>query len=366
MKLILKTLTPLAILDGNELSPIGDFYRKDGMVFYIDHEKVKNFIADKPDLLESYVTKTKSAIDNNRVNISFDRDIIQNIFRSQPNDFVKYSVPAKGFNKQEKMLIKTIIKTAGRPYIPGSSIKGAIKTALLYDWFVNNQQGETFIENLIIRINNNVEYNNWQFKRELERDLERQLSNYANIRVSDSSYTSIENTFVMKTHRLHLSNQNKQGMIPIASESIFPNIEFSCEIDLSKSNNINSFNSLADKLTEYNRQVLYYEEDLLRESKDKVVDGVTFNSIIDNYDFLDTRIYNNEDKMYLRLGFGKSNFNQSIVLAIFNKDKDAFQKYRKIFKMGEKNGKMAETFPLTRSITAYDNSQLGWVEISKI
>lgn len=387
----LKTISPVSILDGETIAPIGDFYLKNSKIHYINHRKVNQFLHDKPELIELYSNKIKHLINlhpNRQAAVDYEKDVIRGVFREEPKNFISHVLDAKGLHKDSKIQIKTIIKTAGKPYIPGSSIKGAIKTALLYDYLTEKIAGKQLIDDTINKLNYLKTRNKDACKRfsdDLEDKISEILMKFSKIRIthsnltkltkdkqiqcvsfmkiSDTNPTNLNNTSVYKSFRLHLTKDNGKNNIPIVTEAINPNVEFEIDVNLSKNNDYNiSLTDLFDLVSIFNQEVLDYEETLLKDSK---IEGKLKEELLAYYDDMHIVIGNNEDKMYLRLGSGKSNFNQSIGLAIFNKDKDAFQEYREIYKLGEKNGEMVKTFPITRSVLNYNNTQLGWVEISK-
>jgi hypothetical protein len=71
---------------------------------------------------------------------------------------------------------------------------------------------------------------------------------------------------------------------------------------------------------------------------------------------------------WLPIGFGKSNFYQSIGLFIRQRDKRVFETYIKLFKMGkapkrEKGETNQKELPLTRNLTLEGHYPLGWIRL---
>ncbi|MEM7038166.1 MAG: type III-A CRISPR-associated RAMP protein Csm5 [Bacteroidota bacterium] len=54
-----------------------------------------------------------------------------------------------GYEEDDRVEINQMEKTAGRPYIPGSSLKGAFRTALLYDWYMHSDKGKREIIRIV-------------------------------------------------------------------------------------------------------------------------------------------------------------------------------------------------------------------------
>lgn len=132
--LTLKTATPVFIGSGREIGKKEYVYnsRNDSVTFF-DDAKFLDWIADSglADRYEEFMLNNfkKSLQDffvSNKINI--------------PTEYASYSVDAGGIfegsekSQSDKKNIKNInefIKHKGLPYIPGSSIKGALRTAIL-------------------------------------------------------------------------------------------------------------------------------------------------------------------------------------------------------------------------------------------
>lgn len=161
MKLILKTLSPLHIGTGNALEPfeyIAEnemFHRLDtSEAFRIAYERHENF----PELYSSWIQKTTNEIiqlDNSRNN-SGDKNKKLAVLRKNFNfshfcinqlkdKTLKEEIEKNGlkytcsmpYGLQDKKQVSECIKTSDSlPYIPGSSIKGFIRTVLMTESFM--------------------------------------------------------------------------------------------------------------------------------------------------------------------------------------------------------------------------------------
>src|SRR5690606_13447122 len=71
---------------------------------------------------------------------------------------------------------------------------------------------------------------------------------------------------------------------------------------------------------------------------------------------------------FLRIGSGKSYFDNSIGIAICLKNEDAFKKLREFYELGkapkERNFSPKEPFPITRTIISELTLPLGWIKFS--
>ncbi len=121
----LQTLTPVHIGSGEILKENFDYIKDSGFVYILDSKKLFKLLKEKG-FLESKLANVltqgniKTIINRNLPNIKVDEYSIRQIPILQ--------------NKREKErpgLREQIYDGLGKPYIPGSSIKGAIRTALL-------------------------------------------------------------------------------------------------------------------------------------------------------------------------------------------------------------------------------------------
>jgi|GEM_PF-3568848 len=150
-KLNLKVLSPLAINDGNELSPLSDYFVDNGKVHYIDPEKFLQLLANDNRLSAEY--ENIALCDYSKIK-DYSLNLIKSIIKDEQklkNITKEYAVNYKG--AASKLInLKTIIKVNDSPYIPGSSIKGAIKNALFFYWLSSTGEGKKELNGYIEKI----------------------------------------------------------------------------------------------------------------------------------------------------------------------------------------------------------------------
>jgi CRISPR-associated protein Csm5 len=314
---------------------------------------------------------TLNKIDNNRADIDVKKDILQNLMKVNPYDYVYEPLACYGLENNSKIQINTIIKSAGKPFIPGSSIKGSIKTALLYDWLMNDEEGKKWLISFVKILDSKDLKKDKIFK-----DVDKLLKKYAIkenenkeefvklFKISDTDSTVVQNIGIYKTAKIHLTNKSKQGMIPNVTEAILPNIE----LNFCYHNEVTQFDKITQTVNKFYSDVLKYEEDIIQNTYEGIIPNNMYNKVLDHYEDLSEKFeYNTNKNIYLRIGSGKSNFNNSIGLTIYandlSKKKELFNKFRKIFNIGEED---SHFFPLTRTNIVFNNTQPGWVEFSKI
>ncbi len=171
MQVTLQTITPVHVGNGEELYDL-DYAIHGGYYYRISQKTVEDFLRKSPERITQYtewinentteMNDLKQSLRNerdrrrrddfnqqlNRIRrnfnvISFAKNINQaDAFIRHLNESPNvYKIP---FNDKLEGQIRGAIKTAtGKPYIPGSSLKGAIRTALLYRYLSENKDAES-------------------------------------------------------------------------------------------------------------------------------------------------------------------------------------------------------------------------------
>jgi len=143
MKVKVKVITPVHIGSGQSISPSG---------YFIDRERGNfNFLNMDSLFRDPGFSRYREEFIRKAATARYIGEIIQdyNLLKKH----ILYSVPATVEARSGNPIeVKLFIKSAGRPYIPGSSLKGAIVTALIYyalkELHRKGSRGE--IENLLI------------------------------------------------------------------------------------------------------------------------------------------------------------------------------------------------------------------------
>lgn len=151
IKLSIQTLTPVSIGGdkGEQLSPYSDYvFSRDGKMLHFLHLKKLEETVATQGIIDEYVHAIRSTMDNNRSEFDLEQFITSRLHQSI-DDFTARYVPQQGLSPGQRVFITPIVKNAGAPYIPGSSIKGALRTAMLYDWLVNTERGEPYMNRAV-------------------------------------------------------------------------------------------------------------------------------------------------------------------------------------------------------------------------
>ncbi len=364
VKLRITTITPVTIGSGKELSPYADYIAEKDKIYFIDTKKSIDKIMAKGDkFLEDYISGIANGMDNNRSlfdlkNFLFGNRIVQSIeeVSSIKCSFVgdsKFKHPIKGM----------IQSPLGEPYIPGSTIKGALKTILMYNWLKNNKQGNKIIEDVLTKKDNRgrpLNFDSLEKKFETFVDRENRLIRKNTIQqVTDSTFLKPESKVVVDCYR----------KMPIRLECIpkGETAEFELVLDKFK------WEELAMQINEYVKDSINREFEIIKEQDDLIA---YYNNLVDIEEEV-TKAKSNV--AYLRLGFGKGYYLNSLGIAIYDyvmqdgkeELRDKYEKFINTnFARKNKYGIIQEIeleeFPKTRLYVSNTQEPLGWVKIEKV
>lgn len=361
----LTTLTPVCIGTGNKLSPYADYVidKQRKKIYYINQELVKTKLADKLNLIDEYVAGIANGMDNNRSTFNLNNFLKSRLDIDIRNEY-RMQLDCEATGSKE---LYTIVKNAGlQPYIPGSSLKGAVKTALLYDWLVNNTDGKKAVEALL------KNFKDEKVNEELEK-----VFNGFNPGFSDSSLIDTSKMMCIDTKRLHIKKGNTA--IPQAWESIINDTKTTISFSMIESESFKhlSWKELCRVLNQYAKATNSREWDILDTIGGNMPDA-DYNKLFDFYERINKDIDEaNENTAFLKLGSGKGYYMNSVGLALFDADKSegktAFLKFLKqsgFGKVYKKETRQMENydldpydFPITRVIDVNKIQPVGWVKL---
>jgi CRISPR-associated protein Csm5 len=362
VKLKISTLTPVTIGSGAELSPYSDYVIDKENVCFIDKTKMQEKIIQKGErYLDLYIQGVAMGIDNNRSSFDLKLFLLNNEIIDNLEEIVSHSCPFIG-KYDSKQVIKGLLKSPlQRPYFAGSSIKGAMKTVMMYNWLKTNKRAEMKIEEVIKGIVDNKGYHKEISFDWLEKEFECYVNNQNELirpntiqQVTDSSYIAKENIVVVDCYR----------KMPIRLECIAKGNSAEFELTLDNYN----WDDLVKQANKFVEDVLDREFALIE--KDDKLDKY--------YDYLceiEEEIINSKsDTAYFRLGFGKGYFLNSLGIALYNYTvqegkKDLYDKFKefinKNFAKREQDIEL-DKFPKTRLYVSQTEEPLGWVKIEKV
>ncbi|MCB0852829.1 MAG: type III-A CRISPR-associated RAMP protein Csm5, partial [Bacteroidetes bacterium] len=383
---------------------------------YIDQKKLEKTLSqpDHRHLIDAY-TEALTQVDNNRSRLEL-KSFLNNHLPDA--DLFRIKIRNYGMEPQNRLPVTSIIKTASRPFIPGSSLKGAIRTALLYDWLQNTGEGEqelthtydlvkrsyrTYQELIPLRIRKKrrERLEGWEFKqlkdgeRKLREDItymlnEQRLFGKINsqdfspdsqhIQISDSDFFAKDDFGVFNAARVRLQSMNQfrgrsqaKNQIPQPREALLKGKEtsFSLVLRTEKMRNsafdklkTNTRDELLSLIRQFTKATIGLELYYLESANE--MQTMYQNALVRFYEDLYDR--SEEGETFLRIGMGKTYFDNSLGIALMNYAEDkhregekAFIEFREVV-LGVHPEKFF--FPVTRTISTNPVMPFGWIKIT--
>ncbi|MCX7837706.1 MAG: type III-A CRISPR-associated RAMP protein Csm5 [candidate division WOR-3 bacterium] len=260
MKIKIKVLTPLHIGSGRELMPME--YLIEGNLF---HRINMNALFADPDFQPLIEDFTKLAEAQKYIGAILPFDLLKK--------HILYSLPivgeARDYLKNNKTVVKEFIKSAGKVYIPGSSLKGSILSAVFwhslkkayysnFKWTTEKEQLSAK-EFIIQSLQGSFSYNellNFAFSHFTNGD--NRFTHWLDVVDSDRKLPSE----VLQISLIKVKGARKGKALPILYETIKPGIEFSTEI---KAQNTKlSEEEILKIVDEFYRKVLEKDKNAIR------------------------------------------------------------------------------------------------------
>ncbi|MEM6699457.1 MAG: type III-A CRISPR-associated RAMP protein Csm5, partial [Bacteroidota bacterium] len=424
-KIAIETITPVAIGNNETLSPYTDFVfdGQDDLIHVVDKAKIANRIFEideknggTSNLMDEYVAKLRDAFDNNRS--TFD---LKNFLEKHSQlelsvaDYKKKSIAHIGLSPKDRQEINCMVNDNDHPFIPGSSTKGAIKTALLYDWLSNTSSGKyefgrlmKEVQSTFERVRKEVEQlERMSRKRRLSgyerksiKDLKRQIQGngrndgkakqlnktfsrtfdqfmmrphralpmeFSRFKVSDTALFQTSDSIFQLTHRLHYNKGTVT--IPAVLEAIAPAASSTFQVsilpemlhnDLQFLNGEHPMENLFKKINDFHMFNIDMELEMLKHGAWSKYIGNKERQAFDNYQQFLEQQYNKiknalPNEAYFCVGFGKSFFYNSIGLLVFDwkddRPDDQYSLFDKYCKLFKLGRDGQYEFPLTRTVT---------------
>jgi CRISPR-associated protein Csm5 len=359
------TVTPVNIGSGEELSPYADYVIDGGNVCFIDKKKmIDKIVAKSENLLDRYVYGVANGMDNNRSTFDLKNFLTGNGIVHNIDEIVSSRCTLTG-NSGSLLPVRGIMKSPfGEPYFPGSSIKGALKTVLMYNWLkTNKNRANRKIETVIGGGNFNSLEKEFEYK---EDEITKNIIRKNTIQqITDSHLMSPDSTIVVDCYR----------KMPLRFECLVTGQTAEFELSLEKYRWVD----LARQANDYAFDCLDRELDILDKLNDSTLNGY-YNQTSEIQDLINGELARkNSSTAYLRLGFGKGYYLNSLGIAIHDyvcqegRD-DLYDKFEAFInnsfarkdKYGKKQPIELDEFPKTRLFVTRTQEPLGWVKISKL
>lgn len=401
----LSCITPVSIGGdlADRLSPYSDFVvsEDEAWICYINQAKLEQAVLEKG-AIEDYIAFIQSGMDNNRSEFDLSGFLEQRL-KMEVAEVTARKVPNRGILREKRQQLTPVAKTAGRPYLPGSSLKGAFRTAILYHWLVSTPQGKSRLSAYAFQIQRWRElYDEWRRLRrdrsggresrfrmkDLQRDMrsiERKVFNeeelfgtikgefgqdsrrikFRDVGLPAGSLVDI----AMKRIRLVEAKQQGSQEIPMPREAVRWEEPVVLEVLVEPGLQNENLRYWEGDTAEIVKNIAFFGEDTVYFENNEVGDAHyhqfkrEIGALQEFYAALNGRAA--EGEAFMRLGFGKTVFDNSLGLALLNgigDEKKAANAMRDFKRAALEVGNLDGFFPVTRTVT-YDNLPLGWIKI---
>jgi CRISPR-associated protein Csm5 len=369
MNMKLKAITPLHVGSGAEYNS-SEFYpgRMGGKIVLVRADIAQLFLQLSDEEQEDFILK-----------LEYPQFKLHNFLRTlnengKKIDFSKIRHYIAYLNSDlEKVSHREVhehIKTSYKAYIPGSSIKGAIKTALLYDMVKSDDVSH--MNRLFSRGRDNrvrLDFRKSQDFQDRFFSAARGNASYTSImkfiQISDTSTipkVSIYTTASVKATRTGYEWYQRVGnMVKTSLETIDQGNELRCQM------NITQRDEILRKLEVENKRN-YLEDDNILDCIYRFSDDIIHNEInfAGRYDikFLEDfysklKSKNNPKNPLLNIGHGTGFLGTTIGLKIKDEDPEIYENVRE----STRGRTYSDEFPKTRKIILDENIPLGWVQV---
>lgn len=346
MNLKVKVLSPVHIGNGNIISPYTDFVYKDNCLLYIDNQKLWSDISKNEKIIDEYVGVIK-----NKDLSSKEKYTLEDFLKRNNIDIDKYIYEKVNcYGDIKAVEINEVVKTSGRPYIPGSSLKGAIRTALLYNYLKINGFNLDDIIKMSTKSKRWNTYVGQDVMRKMPQNIQSDIMKY--LYISDTEYTNMNDVSVNIEYCIDYTDVKEFNKLkvkmPIGIETINPGTVLNFSIKVAQQNKFfKDETNILSGVKSFYKDIIEHHIKIMENSNEKI-----FSNVISKYtDYL------NSDSCIMRIGSNK-NFYDNTICNLFTPD--------------EVRGKIAEVsykpFPKTDwfildNQEEYIKESLGWIEI---
>lgn len=290
-----------------------------------------------------------------------------------PNEFMKYRAMDKcSVRPKPNQVIEETIKTLNKAYIPGSSIKGAIKTAIFYDLidFDDMDEISRFINKK--RRDFNRDYNFFMdkfFTSKLRRpSAQKDVMKF--LQVSDTNDVKQIGVYDIlsimaaeyggrKTNVAYRRNKKSKGATISYFEAIDPGNKLEFSINNNYNEQVHSNLKLGDKINLIN--INNIKKTIYQFSKDYIDNELEFSAEygIDDLNGFYKRIskFNTKDAPLLKVGAGSGLLATTMGMKIREYDTGLYDTIRR------QNKGYDYCFPKSRKITKDGAKPLGWIQL---
>ncbi|KZX17623.1 type III-A CRISPR-associated RAMP protein Csm5 [Methanobrevibacter filiformis] len=352
MKVNVEIVTPVHIGSGSEYNNL-EFLalEKKNIIIRYNLEKIFEYFyknhKDSYKYFLDFISKSETSLnDFSKEHKNEMRPIIKKNLKEYSTycSFLRYPLTKEEINNNKSWTdidkIKEHVKTNNNAFIPGSSLKGAIRNSIFYN--ILNFNNKKDICKIIEKKDKNLN----------------ELMKY--LHFTDSK--TVKNVAVYGTKSFG-TQRNTTSFLETIDETKKLNqlINFNYFTDYDE--NIHDLKEVYKNFLNIDvifKAIKTFSDDIIDNEVDFALDN-KLDDVVDIYDDL-KKLNNNENSPLLRLGMGSGFLNMTTLLKLKNYDKNLF----KGFKNKNNLGKPYDyDFPKTRRYILGNDKPLGWIKLSK-
>ncbi len=366
----IQPLSPLHIGSGEELTSTGEYFADDSSVYLLDNDALMRHLAQEG-LLRDYIGRIDAA--GNQLN--FDSELaelfatdVQTMRGRLKAEFARHELRFNSgdlYRAGANDIMRRCVRTRGNAYIPGSSVKGMIRTAVVAERLRADRpemrRFDEYIDDCIREKSERPIARNWaEFERRFATPY-KQLPDF--LRVSDSPAVADSEVVVEQVVRQNFYGENTAGLDWLC-ECIAPEAEVAMQLTVYQSDRVgddllrgNVRQNLFKILNAHSLRLIEIDIGLLEvtsavpQLKSSLIERLT--------DYRDRIRQSDNEYAIARLGQGKSLHYQTIAALIGDRAKrDTFMQI-----ISRRVDSERRIVPRSRSLTAHDR-MLGWVKIA--
>lgn len=320
VKVKVTILTPTHIGNGQEIGKAG-YFVAENKVHIIDMER---FIADnyfsQPQNLELLLSTIRNG-----------KTLPENL-RKLARNYLRYSLPVISSDRNITQNIKEFIKTAGKVYIPGSSLKGAILTAVS-NILVGSQKVDWPVQDDELRDSIGKNFGGAdRFFRWLE--------------VSDSNPLEPEKSLAVVKAKLMRTRKDKFSELPLPYEVLKPGIQLTFGLSAHGKFPEQEKPEIKREEEEYLRSIINY----LKEYSKQLANAM--------------KLKTEQNVIYLKLGQGSGVWSTSLLVAAKILNKTDYKIKRYVPRLQNSPPITIKDGPWT--VKKVDNHTMGWVKLELV
>lgn len=374
----IEVLSPIHIGDNENknLSSLSDFIEENNEIKLINHKKLENIFSENPHIMEDYIKEVKAH--------SGQKYSLKPFLKKNKILFEEVTsgedIPIYGdFEAKE---IHPFISENGKKYLPGSSLKGAIRNALAYVYLIKHQELVKSLENKNFKPKSKPDFS-YEDKQIFGRDPFNDILKF--LQVSDSVSFSGNSNAIYGCKNFHLKDQKLDKAVHLNYECISPNYKTEFRIKIKEKIPLKILENLDEKFWKEFLSIPKIFESLntlslkFIEREMGELTGINeMNSTISFYRYLLKEINSSNNKTaYFCLGKGTTIMEKTILLALSknelvalrNKMKDTKAARNFGWKFVAGKGMLPVKLPVTRLVYKNQNNWqagFGWLKMEVI